>query len=134
MDSSKLQINELAGILNQHFSWNKARMDCFVGMLIGLLKTRTINLVEMSMGFASDAGKGPPSGLVGWIRTGFYSNGSSGTWGYDNCTVWTSKSSLEKGAVVYLQAEWSNAGNTFGWSGANWDCDAINARVWCVED
>lgn len=55
MDSSKLQINELAGILNQHFSWNKARMDCFVGMLIGLLKTRTINLVEMSMGFVSDA-------------------------------------------------------------------------------
>ena len=30
-------------------------MDCFVGMLIGLLKTRTINLVEMSTGFASDA-------------------------------------------------------------------------------
>jgi hypothetical protein len=55
MDSSKLQINELASILNQHFSWNKARMDCFVGMLIGLLKTRNINLVEMSTGFASDA-------------------------------------------------------------------------------
>lgn len=30
-------------------------MDCFVGMLIGLLKTRNINLVEMSTGFASDA-------------------------------------------------------------------------------
>lgn len=30
-------------------------MDCFVGMLIGLLKTRHINLVEMSTGFASDA-------------------------------------------------------------------------------
>lgn len=55
MDSSKLQINELAGILNQHFAWNKARMDCFVGMLIGLLKTRNINLVEMATGFVSDA-------------------------------------------------------------------------------
>ena len=30
-------------------------MDCFVGMLIGLLKTRHINLVEMSTGFVSDA-------------------------------------------------------------------------------
>jgi len=30
-------------------------MDCFVGMLIGLLKMRTINLAEMSLGFASDA-------------------------------------------------------------------------------
>ncbi|NOT83730.1 MAG: IS4 family transposase, partial [Methylococcaceae bacterium] len=55
MDSSKLQINELAGILNQHFAWNKARMDCLVGMLIGLLKTRSINLVEMATGFTSDA-------------------------------------------------------------------------------
>lgn len=55
MDSSKLQINELASLFNHHFSWNKARMDCFVGMLIGLLKTRNINLVEMSTGFTSDA-------------------------------------------------------------------------------
>lgn len=55
MESSKLQINELATILNQHFVWNKARMDCFVGMLIGLLKTRNINLVEISTGFASEA-------------------------------------------------------------------------------
>jgi len=55
MESSQLPINELAGILNQHFSWNKARMACFVGMLIGLLKTRRINLVEMATGFASDA-------------------------------------------------------------------------------
>jgi hypothetical protein len=39
------QINELSVMLNQHFKWNKARMDCFVGMLIGLLKTRTINLI-----------------------------------------------------------------------------------------
>ncbi|NOS73697.1 MAG: IS4 family transposase [Methyloglobulus sp.] len=55
MESSKLQINELVTILNQHFAWNKARMDCFVGMLIGLLKTRNINLVEMATGFASEA-------------------------------------------------------------------------------
>jgi len=89
---------------------------------------------EEAMGFPSDAGKGPPSDLVGWIRTGFYSNGSSGTWGYDNCSVWTSKSSSDEGAVVYLQAQWSNAGNTFGWSGSNWDCDVVNARVWCVEN
>ena len=58
MESSKLQINELATILNQHFAWNKARMDCFVGMLIGLLKTRNINLVELATGFASEASPG----------------------------------------------------------------------------
>jgi len=49
------QINELSMRLNQHFNWNKAKMDCFVGMLIGLLKTRNINLTEIAIGFANDA-------------------------------------------------------------------------------
>jgi len=49
------QINELSVMLNQHFKWNKARMDCFVGMLIGLLKTRTINLTELAIAFPSSA-------------------------------------------------------------------------------
>ncbi len=29
-------INELALILNQHFQWNKARMNCLVFMVIAL--------------------------------------------------------------------------------------------------
>jgi hypothetical protein len=48
------QISELSKQLNDHFNWNKAKMDCFVGMLIGLLKTRNINLTEIAIGFASD--------------------------------------------------------------------------------
>ncbi len=47
------QINELTTVLNLYFQWNKARMDCFVGMLIGLLKLKTINLTELAMGFPS---------------------------------------------------------------------------------
>ena len=47
------QIDELTTTLNLYFQWNKARMDCFVGMLIGLLKLRTINLTELAMGFPS---------------------------------------------------------------------------------
>jgi hypothetical protein len=35
MNSGQLQINELTTILNEHFHWNKARMNCFVGMLNG---------------------------------------------------------------------------------------------------
>ena len=49
------QINELSGILNEYFKWNKARMDCFVGMFIALLKTRTINLSELATVFPGDA-------------------------------------------------------------------------------
>lgn len=45
------QINELSSMLNQHFHWNKARMDCFVGMLIALFKLRSVNLTEIAAGF-----------------------------------------------------------------------------------
>jgi hypothetical protein len=46
-------IQELTKLLNLHFNWNKARMDCFVGMLIGLLKLRTVNLTELATAFPS---------------------------------------------------------------------------------
>lgn len=44
---------ELSKALNQTFNWNKARMDCFVGMLIALFKLRSINLTELAAGFPS---------------------------------------------------------------------------------
>ena len=47
--------NELRDILNGYFGWNKARMACFVGMLIALFKVRTINLTELACGFSSNA-------------------------------------------------------------------------------
>lgn len=51
------QIEALSGLLNPHFNWNKARMDCFVGMLISLLKIRSVNLTELATAFPSDAKK-----------------------------------------------------------------------------
>ena len=42
-------------ILNGYFGWNKARMTCFVGMLLALFKVRTINLTELACGFLSNA-------------------------------------------------------------------------------
>lgn len=50
-----MDINELGAILNGYFHWNKARMACFVGMLMALLKVRTINLTELACGFLSNA-------------------------------------------------------------------------------
>lgn len=49
MKSGQLQINELVTILNEHFRWNKARMACFVGMLISLLGVGTVNLAQFAM-------------------------------------------------------------------------------------
>ena len=48
-------INELSDILNVYFNWNKARMTCFAGMLLALIKVRTVNLVELSCAFSSEA-------------------------------------------------------------------------------
>ena len=46
--------NELRDILNGYFCWNKARMACFVGMLIALFKVMTINLTELACRFSSN--------------------------------------------------------------------------------
>lgn len=50
-----MEINELRGILNDYFDWNKARMTCFVSMLLALLKVRTVNLTELACAFTSKA-------------------------------------------------------------------------------
>ena len=49
------QINELSAMINQTFHWNKARIDCLVGMLIALLSTRHMNLTELAIAFPSPA-------------------------------------------------------------------------------
>ncbi|MDP2098561.1 MAG: hypothetical protein Q8S52_18785 [Methylobacter sp.] len=50
------QIEQLLTELNQTFNWNKARMDCFAGMLIALLKLRSINLNELASAFPDGHG------------------------------------------------------------------------------
>lgn len=50
-----MQINELSKILNGYFGWNKARMHCFVNMLVSLIEVRTVNLAELVCGFAGKA-------------------------------------------------------------------------------
>lgn len=45
----------LGEILNVHFGWNKARLSCFVGMLLALIQVRTVNLVELASAMESRA-------------------------------------------------------------------------------
>lgn len=49
------KISELKRIINDHFKWNKARLDCFVRMLLALFAVRTVNLSELAVAFASQA-------------------------------------------------------------------------------
>lgn len=42
-------ISGLADSLKGYLGWNKARMNCFVHMLLGLFAVRTINLTEIAL-------------------------------------------------------------------------------------
>ncbi len=49
------KISELRTILSGFLFWNKARLDCFTGMLLALFTVRTVNLRELAVGFSSSA-------------------------------------------------------------------------------
>ncbi len=55
MNHGQLQISELTAILTEHFQWNKARIACFVGMLIALMVVGTVNLTQRALVFPSRA-------------------------------------------------------------------------------
>ena len=48
------KISELREIVSPIFVWNKARLDCFVRLLLALFAVRTVNLRELAVGFMSD--------------------------------------------------------------------------------
>lgn len=47
------RISELKSILGKNLNWNKARLDCFVRMLLALFTVRTVNLSEIATAFCS---------------------------------------------------------------------------------
>lgn len=49
------KISELKEILGGFLFWNKARLDCFSRMLVGLFRVKTVNLKEIAVGFVSPA-------------------------------------------------------------------------------
>lgn len=49
------RVSELKQILGENLTWNKARLDCFVRMLLALFVVRTVNLSEIAVVFCSKA-------------------------------------------------------------------------------
>jgi hypothetical protein len=49
MNSGQLQTDGLTAILNQHFQWDKTRMDCCVGMSVALMGVGTANLAQLAL-------------------------------------------------------------------------------------
>ena len=48
-------ISGLVESLNGYLGWNKARIDCFVGMLLGLFAVKTVNLKEIALSMGGKA-------------------------------------------------------------------------------
>jgi hypothetical protein len=42
-------------ILKGHLGWGKCRLDCFIGMLLALVRLKRMNLTQLALGFASEA-------------------------------------------------------------------------------
>ncbi len=78
-----------------------------------------------------DNGSGPPSGAVGWVRTGYIS--ASDTAGKANCTVWNSDSDQVQGTVAGLSTTWESAKDLLVWDVSTSACNT-STYVWCVED
>lgn len=81
----------------------------------------------------SDTGEGPPTSMIGFVRTGYTSNGST-TAGRANCLGWTSGSVAHDGTTAQLPDNWTSGSQNIGvWQVSVMDC-IPGARVWCIED
>ena len=78
----------------------------------------------------ADAGSGPPTGLEGWIRTG-YASSLVNTPGQGNCGSWQLATGF--GTTVRLVSNWTAAGDIHVWDAGTAVC-GNPAYVWCVED
>jgi hypothetical protein len=80
-----------------------------------------------------DSGFGPPTEpfAFGWIRTGFFGNGSPAP-GASNCDAWTSR--MDQGTAAGLTRVWNSPAQAASpWTPSESSCSALQ-HVWCVQD
>jgi hypothetical protein len=86
----------------------------------------------------ADSGEGPPTGVTGWVRTGYHASEGDEIPGIGNCAVWTTNITSAHGTVVMMGFDWTREGSAINpWQPMTTTmfirCDQLN-RVWCVED
>ena len=89
----------------------------------------------------SDSGVGPPSGILGWIRTGF-GNDERLDAGLGNCNTWSQTSGF--GSRASLNPCWEDdascsvTASTRNQAARWWITDSVDCvgtiQVWCVQD
>jgi hypothetical protein len=90
---------------------------------------------DTALGFKrGDSGSSPPSGTVGWVRTGWDAN-ESDLPGSSNCNAWTSDSPFGEGTAVELPRLWrlTDGPVISPWISLGELCFEP-LRVWCVQD
>ena len=55
MNQSSYNIQHLAELLQDHFSWNRARIKCIIFLIVGMLQMRTVNLAKIAITFPGKA-------------------------------------------------------------------------------
>jgi hypothetical protein len=123
---------------NSDFDGSQALQACATGFHMASL-WEIYEVTELrydrTLGFQNaDSGFGPPSGVFGWVRTGWTPEvGGTGT---ANCDVWRSNNSGFSGTMIELPIDWENIelGNEIGsWHSGTAQCD-FKTRVWCVQN
>jgi hypothetical protein len=90
---------------------------------------------DTSLGYTqSDAGSGPPSGVNGWVRTGFVAPVAGGQPGSANCNAWSKDADSVFGTVIFLGPVWESPSIQINpWGTLAPSCDTQH-RVWCVQN
>lgn len=134
----------------QQATGGKALSACAAGYHMGspseIWNTSSLQY-DTSLGVTeTDSGSGAPSGLLGWIRTGYNAN-TCVVNNTCNCTGWTSNSPNENGSTMMI-APWNNIGEDGNMQPQMWQarpphdsgglhygvkCSSVQS-VWCVED
>ena len=89
---------------------------------------------DRNLGFnGEDSVAGPPPN-AGWIRTAGSSYGDTLKGGLDNCLLWTTNDSLQRGSIAHLFNDWSSEPTYISpWKTDSIPC-SLTLQVWCVED
>jgi hypothetical protein len=91
---------------------------------------------DRTRGFTTtDSGFGPPSGVFGWVRTGWTPDVIPSA-GIANCDAWRSNNHGFHGTMIELPIDWENIslGIEIGsWHAGPAACD-FETRVWCVQN
>jgi hypothetical protein len=79
-----------------------------------------------------DSHLGPPSGYLGWVRTGNDSSGDAVA-GEANCSTWSEPGESFNGTAIQLPTDWSMGVSRIPWQAEARACSS-DLPVWCLAD